>query len=144
MSSMGMYGNSMPMYGMSNGMFYGMNTNLSTADQGKGKSREADFEAAFAQVAASLQEQTSRIEEVKDDVEGINEAMEKTRLDDEEVSEMEMDFKKYAFAFLHGETTINKSVQILGRTTSIGAPTSAGGHGKMGSPIQPAYECTAG
>lgn len=92
MSPMGMYGSSMPMYGM----FHGTNPNLTITDQGKGKgkSREADFEAAFAQVAASLQEQTSRIEEVKDDVDGINQAMEKAKLDEEKVSETESDFKK--------------------------------------------------
>ncbi|KXN91001.1 Dihydroxy-acid dehydratase [Leucoagaricus sp. SymC.cos] len=97
MPSMGMYGNSLPMYGMPSGMFYGMNPNITIADQGKGKGkgREADFEAAFAQVAASLQNQssTSRIEEVKDDVEALNEAMEKTKLD-QEASEAETEFGK--------------------------------------------------
>lgn len=94
MTSMGMYGNSMPMYGMSSGMAYGMYpNNLATTDQGKGKgkSREADFEAAFAQVAASLQRQTPQIEEVKDD---LSEALEKTRLDDGNEFEVEADFKK--------------------------------------------------
>lgn len=97
MSPMGMYGNSMPPLGMSNGMFYGMNGNFNMMDQskGKGKSREADFEAAFAQITASLQEQTSRIEEVQDDVAGIVTDMEKAMVDDGKVSESETDFKKY-------------------------------------------------
>ncbi|KAF9452729.1 TPR-like protein [Macrolepiota fuliginosa MF-IS2] len=94
MSPMGMYGSSMPMYGMSGGMFHGMNATHTMADQGKGKgkSREADFEAAFAQIAASLQEQSSRIEEVKDGVDDINEAMEKTKLHENSTSET--DFQK--------------------------------------------------
>lgn len=90
---MGMYGNSMPMYGLSSGMFHGMNPNTTIADQGKGKGkgREADFEAAFAQVAASLQE-TSRIEEVKDDAEGLKDAMEKANIQEE--TGTEADFQK--------------------------------------------------
>jgi peroxin-5 len=91
---MGMYGNSMPMYGMSRGMF-GMTPNLAISDQGKGKgkSREADFEAAFAQVTASLQETSiSRIEEVKDDVEGLNETIEKINFQEE--TDTEADFQK--------------------------------------------------
>ncbi|XP_006460776.1 hypothetical protein AGABI2DRAFT_142912 [Agaricus bisporus var. bisporus H97] len=96
MSPMGMYGNSMPMLGRSNGMFYGMNGDFNIMEQGKGKgkSREADFEAAFAQVTASLQEQTSRIEEVKDDVDGITSSVEGISLDNQQVSEQETDFKK--------------------------------------------------
>ncbi len=97
MTSMGMYGSSNPMYGMSGGMAYGMYPNIAIADQGKGKgkSREADFEAAYAQVAASLQGQTSHIEEIKDDVADLNEAMEKAKLDDvQELDGAETDFKK--------------------------------------------------
>jgi len=54
--------------------------------KGKGKLRESDFEAAFAQAAASvspLQEQeTAKIVEVKDDVADIEEALKETKLDD--------------------------------------------------------------
>lgn len=95
MTSMGMYGNSMPMYGMSSGMTYGMYPNVAITDQGKGKGREADFEAAFAQVAASLQGQTPQIEEIKDDLNiALSEALEKAKLDDGNELELETDFKK--------------------------------------------------
>lgn len=66
-----MYGNSMRMgmYGMASPMPYG-GIQAPAADIGKGKAREADFEAAFAKVLESLSledskpAQTSRIEEV--------------------------------------------------------------------------------
>ncbi|KAF9010567.1 hypothetical protein BDQ17DRAFT_1387794 [Cyathus striatus] len=96
-SSMGMYGGSMPMgmYGMNNPMQYGTGTHFGAVDQkGKGKSREADFEAAFAQVAASLtqRETTSRIEEVKDVVDDVTEALKSSTLDEPE--NPETDFAK--------------------------------------------------
>lgn len=77
-------------------MYYGANTNFNVVDQGKGKgkSREADFEAAFAQAAASLQpaqQETSRIVEVEDGVTDIEETLKNTSLDQEYG---ENDFKK--------------------------------------------------
>ncbi|KAJ7163573.1 hypothetical protein C8R43DRAFT_990111 [Mycena crocata] len=54
---------------------------------GKGKSREADFEAAFAQIAAAhpqTQTETARIEEVDDGVAQLGEALDKAKLDDPE------------------------------------------------------------
>jgi peroxin-5 len=59
---------------------------------GKGKSREADFEAAFAQIVADhpqTQGQTARIEEVQDGVTGLEETLEKTQLEDKDDSTTE-------------------------------------------------------
>ncbi|KAF7361743.1 Peroxisomal targeting signal receptor [Mycena venus] len=89
MSSMGQYGSPMAM-GMGMGMgMYGpaMANQFPTQINGKGKSREADFEAAFAQiVAAQTQAETSRIEEVEEGTTGLEESLEKTRLDDQDGS----------------------------------------------------------
>ncbi|KAJ7188062.1 hypothetical protein C8R46DRAFT_1053535 [Mycena filopes] len=88
MSSMGQYGNPM---GMSMGMGMGMGmygpgmTNQFQPQQtnGKGKNREADFEAAFAEiVAAQTQAQTARIEEVQDGATGLEETLENAKLED--------------------------------------------------------------
>ena len=96
MLPMNMHGNSMPMHGLLGAPFNGMSPSIVLANQekGKGKSTEADFEAAFAQVAASLQHQSSTIEEVKDDVEELNEVMEKTKLEQDGTG-ANVDFKKY-------------------------------------------------
>ncbi|KIY74324.1 TPR-like protein [Cylindrobasidium torrendii FP15055 ss-10] len=68
--SMGMY-SQQPMYG--SGMGMGMNMYQSASngympaveqDKGKGKIREADFEAAFAQAATMAEQSSARIEEV--------------------------------------------------------------------------------
>ncbi|KDR75164.1 hypothetical protein GALMADRAFT_249106 [Galerina marginata CBS 339.88] len=93
-----MYGSSMPgMYGMSApSMNYGINANITVADQGKGKGREADFEAAFAQIVDSLgsaETQTSRIEEVDDGVTHIEEALKNASLKAEEDGEG-LDFQR--------------------------------------------------
>ncbi|KAF5380594.1 hypothetical protein D9615_004619 [Tricholomella constricta] len=93
MSSMGSYGTSMPM-GMYSGfnMYPGMNATMS---EGKGKAKQVDFEAAFAQVAASLtpaQETISRIVEVEDGVTEIEDAVRGVSLDTTE--EDSTDFKK--------------------------------------------------
>lgn len=89
MSAGGVYGNSMPtgMYGMnmnSNNMVQG---NYDVIDQGKGKGKfkEADFEAAFAQAAASFspaQVETSRFVEVDDSVTNVEEALKNATLND--------------------------------------------------------------
>ncbi|TEB30303.1 peroxisome targeting signal receptor [Coprinellus micaceus] len=70
----GMYG------GM--GMQYGYNPGLQISDKGKGKSREADFEAAFAQVAESLSSQTQSKSE--DDVERLEEVLKNATLEQKE------------------------------------------------------------
>ncbi|KAH7916547.1 hypothetical protein BJ138DRAFT_1139305 [Hygrophoropsis aurantiaca] len=83
--SMGMFGSGM---GMGQSMFQSMNGIPQTAyDQGKGKGREADFESAFAQVAASMQplqaESSARIVEVDDSTTSISETLQNVTLDDE-------------------------------------------------------------
>ncbi|KAJ7581007.1 hypothetical protein C8J56DRAFT_793879 [Mycena floridula] len=65
--------------GMGMGMPPTMYPGLLDQGKGKGKSREADFEAAFAQVAASLE--TPRIVEVQDGVSELEEALKNTDLD---------------------------------------------------------------
>ncbi|KAG6920268.1 hypothetical protein DXG01_005037 [Tephrocybe rancida] len=96
MSPIGSYGGSLPM-GMNYGfnMQPGLNVNVTDATgKGKGKAREVDFEAAFAQAAASLslaQEATSGIVEVEDNATGLEDAMKATTL---ETSEAATDFKQ--------------------------------------------------
>jgi len=81
----GLYGSSMPMgmYGMNmNSNMYQANYGISS-DQGKGKGKEADFEAAFARAAASFaptQVGTSRIVEVGDSVTDLEEGLESATL----------------------------------------------------------------
>ncbi|KAJ7647112.1 hypothetical protein FB45DRAFT_892413 [Roridomyces roridus] len=92
MSSAGQFGGPMQMP-MGMGMYGGgMFPAQMQPGNGKGKSREADFEAAFAQVvAAHAQEpaETSRIVEVQDDTAALEDALEKTKLDDEDGSKSE-------------------------------------------------------
>jgi peroxin-5 len=67
---------------------YGMNMGSPMFQQGqipmngKGKSREADFEAAFALIADShtTQSETARIVEVQDGETGLEEALNQTKL----------------------------------------------------------------
>ncbi|KAF9793357.1 peroxisome targeting signal receptor [Thelephora terrestris] len=73
------------MYGMSGGMYrpyggMGMVNGLQPqmTDKGKGKMRVEDFDAAFAQAAASYHTESAKIEEVQD----ITEALASTVLDD--------------------------------------------------------------
>lgn len=99
MSSLGSYASPMPMgiHSMSPlTMQYGSNPNFSIVSQGKGKGREADFEAAFAQVAASLspiEAQTSRVEEVDDGIANIEESLKNVSFKSE-VEEDETDFRR--------------------------------------------------
>lgn len=89
--SHGMYGTPMGLYGnMGQPFFQGFNaTPLSVdASKGKGKAREADYEAAFAQYAASLQNQSesaSRIVELDDNAATLEQAMENVKLGDAEL-----------------------------------------------------------
>ncbi|KAL0578294.1 Peroxisomal membrane signal receptor PTS1 [Marasmius crinis-equi] len=55
-------------------------------DKGKGKSREADFEAAFDHYAASIEKETPRIVDLTEDVERIQETLKETKLDDDELT----------------------------------------------------------
>lgn len=133
-----MYGNSMPMgmgmYGL-NGptMQYGMNPNITIADQGKGKAREADFEAAFAQIAESLgpkEAQTSRIEEVDDTVAALEEALKNATLKAEEDGEYGTDFQKYIHHSNDSMTAITylSLFQSVGPTTEFRSSTSERRH----------------
>jgi peroxin-5 len=89
------------MYGMNMGqnMFQGLPNVSVDQDKGKGKSREADFEAAFAHYSTSLpptQTESSRIVEVDADVtEEITDAMKNTTLDStlENTNEIGAEFK---------------------------------------------------
>ncbi|KAG2153738.1 uncharacterized protein EDB93DRAFT_1134514 [Suillus bovinus] len=85
--SHGVYGTPMGFYGNGGQPFFqGFNpTSLSAdASKGKGKAREADYEAAFLQYAASLQNQesTSRIVELDDNTASLEQAMENVKLED--------------------------------------------------------------
>ncbi|PCH43430.1 TPR-like protein, partial [Wolfiporia cocos MD-104 SS10] len=84
--STGFYG------GMAGGMMYqGMNTMGAPQilDSGKGKGKEIDFEAAFAQAAASFSEQGSsgRIVEVSDDVNSLADTLQETQIKEQEIKE---------------------------------------------------------
>ena len=100
MSTLGPYASSMPtgIYATSPPtMQYGSRYDFTIANQSKGKGREADFEAAFAQVAASLspmEPRTSRIEDVDDSVAGVEDALNNVSLASEE-EEYGKDFKRY-------------------------------------------------
>ena len=99
-----MYRNAMPaaMYGM------GMDSNLyqgnynTTVDQtkGKGKYKDADFEAAFAQVTASLsstQIETPRIVEVENDVSTGEETLKNgTAVQDSDLKDKDSEFTRFA------------------------------------------------
>ncbi|EGO00115.1 hypothetical protein SERLA73DRAFT_180560 [Serpula lacrymans var. lacrymans S7.3] len=93
MGNSGMYGGSMPygIYGgaMNQSSYQGFSNNYALASdqaKGKGKSREVDFEEAFAQAAASfnpIQAETSRIVEVDESVTDIEQALRGTVLEDD-------------------------------------------------------------
>ena len=70
------------------------NMSATSLDKGKGKSREIDFEAAFAEVTQSLgpsQAESARIEEL-DDTADLNEALGGVKL--EEAPPNNVEFKK--------------------------------------------------
>lgn len=89
--SHGMYGTPMGLYGnVGQPFFQGFNAAPLSVDasKGKGKAREADYEAAFAQYAATLQNQqesTSRIVELDDNTATLEQAMENVKLGDSEL-----------------------------------------------------------
>ncbi|KAF4620537.1 hypothetical protein D9613_000470 [Agrocybe pediades] len=93
------HGNMMPMgmYGANPAMQYGLNSSFNQqVDHGKGKGKQVDYEAAFAQFADSFgptETQTSRIEEVDDSVANIEEALKNASLEGEG-EEAGMDFQK--------------------------------------------------
>jgi hypothetical protein len=122
MSSLGSYAGPMPMgiYSMTPPTLqHGTNPNFSIVNQGKGKGREADFEAAFAQVAASLspiEVQTSRVEEVDDGIADIADTLKNVSFKSE-VEEDETDFSRYdIFISL---INIKFCIQSMGSTTEL-------------------------
>ncbi|KAJ7072083.1 hypothetical protein C8F01DRAFT_1102480 [Mycena amicta] len=88
----------MPM-GMRMGMGMGMyGSGFSPAQpqsSAKGKSREADFEAAFAQVVAAQSpgHQSAKIEEIPEGQTGLEEALDKTKLDDSDFQKVLADLQ---------------------------------------------------
>jgi peroxin-5 len=98
MSSGELYGNSVPM-GMyiNSNMYQGNYGILSDQGKGKGKAKEVDFEAAFAQAAASFapaRAETSRIAEVDDNVTDVEQAMKNTTLEDDTKVDDRAEFKQ--------------------------------------------------
>jgi hypothetical protein len=76
-------------------MHQGMNT-IAVEGKGKGREREADFEAAFAEVAASLtsaQSETSRIVEVEEGITNLEDVVKSLSLNPAEGEEYGTDFK---------------------------------------------------
>ena len=116
-------------------MQYGSNPNFSIVNQSKGKGREADFEAAFAQVAASLspiEAQTSRVEEVDDGVANIEDTLKNVSFKSE-VEEDETDFRRYDI--LISLTNIYFCFQSMGSTTELRYASTKGRYSKMGSTV---------
>ena len=138
MSSLGSYASPIPMgiYSMSPPtMQYGGNPNFSILNQDKGKGREADFEAAFAQVAASLspvEAQTSRVEEVDDSITDMEEALKNVSFKSD-VEEDETDFSRYDI--LISLININFCIQNMGSTTELRYASTKGRYSKMGSTV---------
>ena len=105
---------------------------VANQERNKGKSKEVDFEAAFAQVAASLQQQASAIEEVTDDVEGLTEVMEKTHLEQDEVG-TDADFKKYTPFLADLLNDRLKNAKDVGGIARIRSSSSSRRYGEVGS-----------
>jgi peroxin-5 len=98
--SHGVYGSPIGSYrNMGPSFFQGFDATppiVADTSKGKGKAREADFEAAFAQVAASLQNQqqsTSSIVELNDTAASLEQAMENVKLGDPNTTNA--DFKEF-------------------------------------------------
>ena len=122
-------------------MQYGGNSNFSIVNQGKGKGREADFEAAFAQVAASLspiEAQTSRVEEVDDSMADIEDALKNVSIKSEE-EEDETDYRRYDI--LIPLVKFNFCIQNMGSTTKLRYASTKGRYSKMGSTVFYVNEC---
>jgi len=146
-----MHGGTMPvtMYGANNVAHHGLNANFNVVEgKGKGKSREADFEAAFAQIAASLtpaQAEVSGLAEVEDGVTDIEESLKNVSLD---VSESDVergtDFQKCAnstLSLLHRGLLY---LQGLGSAAEVRIATSEGRSCQVGSRVFSLDECPTG
>ena len=116
---------------------YGSNPNFGIVNQGKGKGREADFEAAFAQVAASLspiEARTSRVEEIDDSIADIEETLKNVSFKSE-VEEDETDFSRYVILISISLISINFCIQNMGSTTELRYAPTKGRYSKMGSTV---------
>ena len=124
----------MTIHGLSGAPFNNMSSSIVVANQetNKGKSKEVDFEAAFAQVAASLQQQASAFEEVTDDVEGLTEVMEKTHLEQDEAG-TDADFKKYTPFLADFLNDRLKNAKDVGGIAKIRSSSSSRRYGEVGS-----------
>lgn len=81
----GLYGGSIP-YGMLGSSVNASLDPLQGIDKGKGKSKEIDFDAAFAQAAASVistQTENARIVEVDESISNLADSLQDTRLEGE-------------------------------------------------------------
>ncbi|KAI0949284.1 hypothetical protein AcW1_008944 [Taiwanofungus camphoratus] len=81
----GLYGGSIP-YGMLGSSVNASLDPLQGIDKGKGKSKEIDFDAAFAQAAASVistQTENARIVEVDENISNLADSLQDTRLEGE-------------------------------------------------------------
>jgi hypothetical protein len=144
-----LYGSSsmpMGMYGMNMGpsMFQSVNANHHvSSDQAtsKGKSRESDFEAAFAQVAASLppvQSESLRIVEVDDSVTDIEEALKNANLKSNTESDIEYgnDFKRCVPKYIIANSAdwfANTGFGITFRTPTFHHPKKISQNGRLSS-----------
>lgn len=141
MQQSGLYARGMPM-GMST---YGMGIPQMSVDQGKGKAREIDFDAAFAQVHASLAS-SARITEVTDETVDrlANDLQDATLAVEQEHVLEDTEFKQYVLlAFVLFESGSNIRVQSMGADAELRHTASSGGDGEVGGAIQPDDEFAA-
>lgn len=132
--SPGMYGNIGPgvssMYGNSLSPFRSLEQPVvEQQGKGKGKMREEDFEAAFAQFTASMDNaslQSARVEELDD----LGEKLAESSLDDGVT-----DFKQCVSIVCSGKIPITDLSQSLGSATELGYASSSWRHGQMGSRV---------
>lgn len=137
------------MYGMGRprGMFSNMSMMtppVQVSDKGKGKSREIDFEAAFAQLDMSLgpqHQESARIEEL-DDTADLGAALSEAATKDEEKDGvLGSDFETFVYiVFLVSGQMLILLNQRVESSTRLRTPSTDRGHGEMGSRIQSADE----
>jgi membrane-bound ClpP family serine protease len=136
-------------YGANNIAHHRLNANFNVVEsKGKGKSREADFEAAFAQIAASLtpaQAEVSGLVEIDDAVTDIEELLKNVSLN---VSESDVergtDFQKCATSTLSLLHRGLLYLQGLGSAAEVRIATSEGRSCQMGSRVFSVDECPTG
>ena len=136
---------SSPMYGsMNQGFMFPATFNagpaLVSSDKGKGKARDIDFDAAFAELDQALgpsAQETARIEEF-DDVADLNEAMERMAMRQQAEAAPAEDFEEYAH-FSPSCSACSPSFQSLEAATALGSAAPRGRSCQMGGPIQGSY-----